>query len=71
MKYAYKSFQSNVEIDSFFNEINNHIYIPVDCWYKQDELKLYGYFYDEEKKLILPIYYFALDKQYVQIPYHH
>ena len=39
MKYAYKTFQSNVEIDSFFNEINNHIYIPVDCWYKQDELK--------------------------------
>lgn len=51
MKYAYKSFQSNVEIDSFFNEINNHIYIPIDCWYKQDELKLYGYFYDEENKV--------------------
>lgn len=51
MKYAYKTFQSNVEIDSFFNEINNHIYIPVDCWYKQDELKLYGYFYDEENKV--------------------
>lgn len=48
MKYAYKQFHSDMEIEAFFDEINNNIYLSVDKWYQEDGLRLYGCFYDEE-----------------------
>lgn len=47
MKYAYKQFHSDMEIEAFFDEINNNIYLSVDKWYQEDGLKLYGCFNDE------------------------
>ena len=51
MKVVYKPFRSKAEIEAFFNEINNSIYIPVECWYREEGLKLYGCFYNKENKL--------------------
>lgn len=51
MKVVYKPFRSKAEIEAFFNEINNSIYIPVECWYREVGLKLYGCFYNKENKL--------------------
>ena len=48
MKVVYKPFRSKAEIEAFFNEINNSIYIPVECWYREVGLKLYGCFYNKE-----------------------
>lgn len=50
MKYVYKEFNSRTEIEVFFSGINKHIYIPVEDWYNQGEVYLYGCFYDEEEK---------------------
>lgn len=38
MKVVYKPFRSKAEIEAFFNEINNSIYIPVECWYREEDL---------------------------------
>lgn len=51
MKFVYKPFHLNEEIEAFFNEINNYIYSPVEGWYREKGLKLYGCFYSEESKM--------------------
>lgn len=48
MNFVYKQFQSNKEIELFFHEINTHINTPIEDWYKEDGLVLYGYYYDKD-----------------------
>lgn len=50
MKYVYKQFCSDTEVKDFFTDIKKHIYVPIDNWYSQEGLILYGCFYDEEEK---------------------
>lgn len=59
---VYKQFKSNNEIESFFNEINNHINVPVENWFKEDGLVLYGCYYDEDNTGLFYKYLFVFGK---------
>ena len=51
MKYRYRKFSSSNEVNTFFERLNKEIVLPVDDWYKENGLVLYGYIYDLESPL--------------------
>lgn len=62
MKYIYKQFNSNKEIENFFSEINKHIYIQVENWYNHNGLYLHGCFYNKEEKGYFNNYLFCFSQ---------
>lgn len=43
MSYVYKEFKNGLEIDKFFEHLNNSIFLPIKEWHKEKGLVLYGF----------------------------
>lgn len=43
MNYEYKRFDTESEIDQFFEQLNKELFLPIDEWHKEKGLMLYGY----------------------------